>query len=135
MQLTEIKGAFKCLKSDLRLRPIYHQKEDRIEAHLFVAFLAYCVMVTLQKHLQAHASGLTPRAVLEKLSTILILEVHLPLEDGRTLILPRCTQPEPEHRLVLEKLKLELPKQPPPRIRAAVASQSTRSEAAAPRNL
>ncbi len=131
MQLTEIEGAFKCLKSDLRIRPIYHKKEDRIEAHIFIAFLAYCLMVTLQKHLQAHAPGLTPRAVLEKLSTILMLEVHLPLEDGRKLVLPRYTQPEAEHRLILEKLKLQLPKQPPPHIRAAAVAQGSSSGRAA----
>jgi transposase len=127
MQLTEIEGAFKCLKSDLCIRPIYHKKEERIEAHIFIAFLAYCLMVTLKKHLQAHAPGLTPRAVLEKLSTILMIEVHLPFEDGRKLILPRYTQPEAEHRLILEKLKLQLPKQPPPRIRAAAVVQGTPS--------
>jgi hypothetical protein len=81
--------------------------------------MAYCLQVTLKKRLKQHAGGLSPRAVLEKLATILMLEVHLPLEDGRKLILPRYTQPEKEHLLVLEKLNLKLPKQPPPRIRAA----------------
>jgi transposase len=128
MQLSKVEGAFKCLKSDLRVRPIYHKKEDRIEAHIFIAFLAFCLTVTLEKHLQAHAPGLTPRAVLEKLSTILMIEVHLPLEDGRMLILPRYTHPEAEHRLVLEKLGLQLPKQPPPRIRAAAVTKTNKKE-------
>jgi hypothetical protein len=68
------------------MRPIHHQLAVRIEAHIFVAFLAYCLSVTLRKKLQAHAPGLTPRAVLEKLSTILMLDVHLPLVDGRELV-------------------------------------------------
>jgi hypothetical protein len=96
---------------------IRHHVELRVEAHILVCFLAYCLSVTLRKRLQAHAPGLTPRAVLETLSGILMLDVHLPLADGRELVLPRYTQPEPEHRLVLEKLGWELPPQPPPRIR------------------
>ena len=118
MQLTEIEAAFKTLKSDLHLRPIRHHIELRIEAHILVCFLAYCLSVTLRKRLEAHAPGLTPQAVLETLSGILMIDVHLPLADGRELVLPRYTQPEPEHRLVLEKLGWELPAQPPPRIRS-----------------
>lgn len=118
LQLTEIEAAFKTLKSDLHLRPIRHHLEGRIEAHILVCFLAYCLSVTLRKRLAAHAPGLTPRAVLEKLSGILMLDVHLPLADGRELVLPRYTQPEPEQRLILEKLGWELPAQPPPRIRS-----------------
>ena len=117
MQLTEIEAAFKALKSDLQLRPIRHHVELRIEAHILVCFLAFCLSVTLRKRLQAHAPGLTPRAVLETLSGILMLDVHVPLADGRELMMPRYTQPEPEQRLVLEKLGWELPPQPPPRIR------------------
>ena len=118
MQLTEIEAAFKTFKSDLQLRPIRHHVERRIEAHILVCFLAYCLHVTLRQRLAAHAPGLTPRAVLETLSSILMLDVHLPLADGRELVLPRYTQPEPEQRLVLEKLGWELPAQPPPRIRS-----------------
>lgn len=125
LQLGEIEALFKTLKSDLALRPIRHHVEPRIEAHILVCFLAYCLHVTLRKHLEGHAPGLTPREVLATLSGILMLDVHLPLADGRELVLPRYTQPEPEQRLVLEKLGWELPAQPPPRIR------STRSVAAA----
>jgi DDE family transposase len=117
MQLSEIEAAFKTLKSDLQLRPIRHHVELRIEAHILVCFLAYCLSVTLRKRLQAHAPGLTPRAVLESLSGILMLDVHIPLADGRELVMPRYTQPEAEHRLILEKLGWDLPPQPPPRIR------------------
>jgi transposase len=119
MQLSEIEAAFKTLKSDLQLRPIRHHVEQRIEAHILVCFLAYCLSVTLRKRLQAHAPGLTPRAVLETLSGILLIDVHVPLADGRELVMPRYTQPEAEHRLVLEKLAWDLPPQPPPRIRRA----------------
>jgi hypothetical protein len=119
MQLTEIEAAFKTLKSDLQLRPIRHHVELRIEAHILVCFLAYCLSVTLRQRLQAHAPGLTSRAVLETLSGILMLDVHVPLADGRELVMPRYTQPEAEHRLVLEKLGWQLPPKPPPRIRRA----------------
>src|ERR1039458_970995 len=109
MQLTEIEAAFKTLKSELQLRPIRHHVELRIEAHILVCFLAYCLNVTLRKRLQAHAPGLTARAVLETLSSILMLDVHVPLADGRELVMPRYTQPEAEQRLVLEKLGWQLP--------------------------
>jgi Transposase DDE domain len=116
MQLTEIEAAFKTLKSDLQLRPVRHHVEPRIEAHILVCFLAFCLSVTLRKRLQAHAPGLTSRAVLETLSGILMIDVHVPLADGRQLVMPRFTQPEEEHRLLLEKLGWDLPPQPPPRI-------------------
>jgi hypothetical protein len=119
MQLTEIEAVFKTLKSDLHLRPIRHHVAARIEAHILVCFLAYCLSVTLRKRLQAHAPGLTPSAVLETLSGLLMLDVHVPLADGRELVMPRYTQPEPDQQLVLEKLGWPLPPQPPPRIRRA----------------
>ena len=133
MQLTEIEAAFKTLKSDLHLRPIRHHVELRIEAHILVCFLAYCLSVTLRKRLEAHAPGLTPRAVLETLSGILMLDVHLPLADGRELVLPRYTQPEPEHRLILEKLGWQLPTQPPPRIRSPQASAIAKEQETKPK--
>ena len=108
------------------MRPIRHHVELRIEAHILVCFLAYCLSVTLRKRLEAHAPGLTPRAVLETLSGILMLDVSLPLADGRELVLPRYTQPEPEQRLVLEKLGWELPAQPPPRIRSPQVPAATK---------
>jgi transposase len=122
MQLTQIEAAFKCLKSDLGIRPIYHQLEHRVEAHILVAFLAYCLTVTLKYRLQAHASGLTPRAVLEKLAAIQMLDVSFPTTDGRRLIMPRYTEPNPEQALLLHQLNLVLPQQPPPRITAAASS-------------
>jgi transposase len=118
MQLTQIEAAFKCLKSELGIRPIYHQLEHRVEAHILVAFLAYCLSVTLKHRLQTHAPGLTPRAVLEKLATIQMLDVSFPTTDGRCLTMPRYTEPEADVALLLHHLKLTLPNQPPPRLAA-----------------
>ncbi len=122
MQLTQIEAAFKCLKSDLGIRPIYHQLEHRVDAHILVAFLAYCLTVTLKHRLQLQAPGLTPRAVLEKLAAIQMLDVSFPTTDGRRLVMPRYTEPDPEQALLLHQLKLTLPPQPPPRISAAASS-------------
>jgi transposase len=121
MQLTQIEAAFKCLKSDLGIRPIYHQLEHRVEAHIMVAFLAYCLSVTLQQKLRGHAPGLTPKAVLEKLAAIQMLDVSFPTTDGRLLVMPRYTEPDPEQAIVLHQLGLMLPQQPPPRISTAAA--------------
>jgi transposase len=118
IQLTEVEQAFKEIKHDLAIRPIFHKTEERIEAHIFVAFLAYCLQVTLKAKLRALAGGTTPREVIEKFKTMQMVDVQLPTTDGRQLTLPRYTQPEPEHRLLLEQLRLTLPGQPPPRITA-----------------
>jgi hypothetical protein len=118
MRLVEIEAAFKNLKDDLELRPIHHRLDGRIEAHIFVAFLAYSLQVTLRARLRPLAGGLTPRAVLEKLAAIQMLDVHFPTTDGRTLILPRYTQPQADQKILLDQLRLELPPQPPPRLTA-----------------
>jgi transposase len=119
IQLTQIEEAFRNLKTDLAIRPIYHQLQDRIEAHIFVAFIAYCLQVTLRRRLYKLAPGLTPRAVLEKFKTIQMIDVHLPTTDSRMVILPRYTQPEAEHRMLIHALNLQLPLQPKPRITTA----------------
>ena len=124
VQLTQIEAAFKTLKSELGLCPIDHQLEKRVEAHIFVAFLAYALSVTLKQRLEALVPGLTPRAVLEKLATIQMLDVCLPTTDGRWLIMPRYPQPEPDQQLMLHRLELTLPSQPPPRIKAQELSQT-----------
>lgn len=118
LQLTEVEQAFKELKGDLALRPIHHQLEGRIEAHLFVSFLAYCLQVTLKARLRRTASGLTPRAVLEKFAAVQMIDVHLPTTDGREIVMARHTQPEKDLQLLLDQLKLELPAQGPPKIQA-----------------
>lgn len=118
IQLVAVEQAFKNLKGDLAIRPIFHQDERRVEAHIFIAFLAYCLQVTLQRRLQALAPGLTARSALEKFAAVQMIDVHLPTTDGRDLLLTRYTQPEPELRLLVQQLKLDLPPQPPPRIAA-----------------
>jgi transposase len=118
LQLVRVEEAFKNLKGDLAIRPIFHQEEARIEAHVFIAFLAYCLHVTLGRRLHALAPGLTPRAVLEKFAAVQMIDVHVPTTDGRELVLTRYTEPEPELTLLIDKLRLELPAQPPPKITA-----------------
>jgi len=112
--LTEVEQAFKELKNDLDIRPIHHQKDERIEAHIFVSFLSYCLQITLKQQARVKAPGLTPRAILEKFKTIQMIDVHLPTTDGRNLILPRYTQPAKDLQLLLHQLTL--PDQPPPQI-------------------
>lgn len=130
VQLTQIEAAFRSLKSELGIRPIYHQKEDRIDAHIFVAFLAYCLQVTLKNRLATYAPGLTPLAVLEKLSTIQMIDVCIPTSDRRWLILPRYTQPDRDLQLLLHHLHFDLPAQPPPRITTAALPAATSTASA-----
>jgi len=123
LQLVEVEQAFRNLKGDLAIRPIFHQEQTRIEAHIFVSFLAYCLHVTLGQWLRTLAPGLTTRSVLEKFAAVQMVDVHIPTSDGRTLILPRYTQPQPDLQLLLARLKLQLPAQPPPRITAAASGK------------
>ena len=116
MQLTEIEQAFKELKHHLAIRPIFHQIEERIEAHIFVSFIAYCLLVTLKNLARPQAPGLTPRAIVEKFATLQMVDIHVPTTDGRHLMLPRHTQPNREHELLLRQLNLKLPKQPAPKL-------------------
>ena len=124
IQLTQIESVFRSLKSDLGIRPIYHQLEHRADAHVLIAFLAYCLQVTLKNRFMLHAPGLTPSAVFEKLATIQMVEVWIPMLDGRWLILPRHTQPEKDVQAVLDQLRIKLPSQPPPRIKASEIAPS-----------
>lgn len=119
LQLVAIEAAFKLLKDDLSVRPIFHQKESWVEAHIFVAFLAYCLSATLRGHLRKLAGGLTPRTVLDKFAAIQMVDAHFPTTDGRELVFRRYTQPEKDQKLLLAQLGWELPAQPPPRITAA----------------
>src|SRR5271167_1410824 len=118
VQLVAVEEAFRNLKGDLAIRPVFHQDEARIEAHIFIAFLAYCMQITLTRRLHALAPGLTARRALEKFAAVQMIDVHLPTTDGREILLTRYTHPEPELRLLIQQLKLNLPPQPPPRIAA-----------------
>ena len=122
IQLVEVEAAFKTMKDDLNLRPIHHQLEQRIEAHIFVAFLAYCLHVTLRARLKPLAPGLTPRAVIDKLAAVQMLDVHFPTTDGRTLVMSRYTELNAAQKLLVKQLKLDLPPQPHPRITATATS-------------
>ena len=89
LQLVVVEEAFRTLKGDLAIRPIFHQDEARIEAHIFIAFLAYCLHVTLGRRLKGLAPGLTPRSVFEKFAAVQMIDVHIPTADGRELQLSR----------------------------------------------
>jgi hypothetical protein len=117
VQLTQIESVFRPLKSEQGIRPIYHQLEHRAGANVLIAFLAYCLQVTLRNRLMIHAPGLTPAAVFGKLATIPMVEVWIPLLDGRWLVLPRHTQPEPDVQALLDQVRITLPSHPPPRIK------------------
>lgn len=129
VQLTQIEAVFRSLKSELGIRPIYHQLEHRVDAHILVAFLAYCLQVTLKQRLLIHAPGLTPAAVMEKLAAIQLIDVQIPTVDGRRLTLPRYTQPEADVKILMEKLRLALPAQPLPRITSAMVDRRVETTA------
>jgi transposase len=114
--LTQVEEAFRNLKGDLAVRPIFHQIQDRIEAHFFVAFLSFCLHATLRHKMWLKAPGLTPRSVIEQIGAIQMLDLHFPTTDGRTLIFQRYTNPNKTQKLLLAQLGLQLPEQSPPRI-------------------
>lgn len=118
LQLVEVEEAFKNLKGDLAIRPIFHQLEKRIEAHIFVCFIAYALHVSLGHQLRTKAPGLTARQALEKFGQIQMMDVHFPTTDGKELIFVRYSQPEKDQQLLLSQLNWTLPPQSPPRITA-----------------
>jgi len=124
LQVVEVEQAFKELKGDLAIRPIYRLTDERIEAHIFVAFLAYCLPVTLKQRPRSLAPGLTPRSVRDKMAAVQMVNVHLPTTDGRTIVLSRYTEPDADQAVLLRHLKLDLPAQPPPRIAAQDAGET-----------
>jgi hypothetical protein len=125
IQLVAVEEAFKNLKGDLAIRPIFHQDERRIEAHIFIAFLAYCLQVTLQRRPHALAPGLTARRALEKFAAVQMIDVHLSTTDGRELLLTRYSQREPDLQLLIRQLKLQLPPQPSPKIATIAVAHAT----------
>lgn len=107
------------LKGDFNLRPINHRNPERIEAHLFLAFLTYCLRTMLLQLVRAVVAGLILRLVLEKLSCAMMLDVSLPKIDGRELVFSCRTEPAVYVQLLLVQLKLTLHDLAPPRIRSA----------------
>jgi hypothetical protein len=123
LQLVAGEQAFRDRKGDLALRPVYHQEGERIEAHIFVSFLAYGLHGTRGRRLRDLAPGLTPRSVVEKFAAGQLIDAQVPPTDGREGRLRRTTHPEPELRRRLETLKLDVPAQPPPQLPAAAAQR------------
>lgn len=122
VQLTEAEAAFRALKSELGLRPIYHRTPDRVEAHVMIAFLGYSLWVCLKHRIKAKAAGLTPRQILEELRSMTLVEVTFSLRKGSKIWLPRITVPEKPQQALLQMLGWTLPAQPPPRITQAQAN-------------
>ena len=114
----EIEYAFRELKNDLGLRPVYHQLDDRIEAHVFTAFMALCLFQTLRAIAREHAPGLTPRQIVEKFRTVKMVDVVMPTTDHRIVTLPRYIEPKKDVAILLDRLGLTLPEQPPPKVSA-----------------
>ena len=121
----EIEYAFRELKGDLGLRPVYHQLEDRIEAHIFTSFMALCLLTTLRALAREHAPGLTPRQIIEKMKTVKMVDVVMPTTDGRVVTLPRYVEPKEDVALLLGALGLTLPAQPAPKISGNATLQET----------
>jgi hypothetical protein len=116
VQLTEVEAVFRALKSELAIRPIWHWVGPRVEAHVMVAFLGYCLWVCLKQKLKASAPSLSPWQLLDQFKRILQVEVWFKLREGGAICLPRVTQPEPAQSILLHHLGWALPEQPPPRI-------------------
>jgi len=116
VQLTEVEAVFRALKSDLAIRPIWHWAGPRVEAHVMVAFLGYCLWVCLKQKLKTAAPALSPWQVLDQFQRIMQVEVWFRLKAGGAICLPRITQPEAGQALLLHQMGWTLPEQPPPRI-------------------
>jgi len=116
IQLTEVEAAFRALKSELALRPIWHWKAARVEAHVMVAFLGYALWVTLKQKLRRVAPSLTPWQALELLGRLQLIEVWFKTRDARALCLLRITEPDAAQAALLHQLAWCLPDQPPPKI-------------------
>lgn len=109
VQLTEVEAAFRALKSDLAIRPIFHQLERRVKAHIMVAFLGYALWVTLKHLLRQHHLELSPAKALALLSTLRSADIVLPTTEGRQIRLRRIATPTREQKTLLAKLGMEPP--------------------------
>ena len=109
IQLTEAEAAFRALKSELAVRPVFHQLERRAKAHVLVAFLGYALWVTLKHLLHRCGTGLTPARALALLATLQSADIILPTTDGREIRLRRVTQPTPEQQRLLDQLEITIP--------------------------
>jgi transposase len=116
IQLTEVEAVFRALKSDLAIRPIWHFTPRRVEAHIMVAFLGYCLWIALKAKLRGAAPSLTPWQLLDQFARIQMVEVWFKLRAGGCICLERITQPEPAQAALIDQLGWPLPQQPPPKI-------------------
>ncbi len=110
IQLTEAEAAFRIHKTDLSIRPIWHQREDRVRAHVFVCFLAYVLWKTLELWQAEAGLGHSPRTILDELKLIQSSDVVLPTVDGRVIRLRCVVRPSTEHAILLDRLGIELPR-------------------------
>lgn len=110
IQLTDAEAAFRVQKSDLSIRPVWHQREDRVQAHIFVCFLAYVLWKTLEQWQRRAGLGSSPRTLLEELGQIQSADVVVPAVDGRELRLRCVVRPDRSQAAILDRLGLELPK-------------------------
>ena len=109
-QLTEAEAAFRIQKSDLSIRPVWHQREDRVRAHIFVCFLGYALWKTLEQW-QSHAGlGNSPRNILDELRQVQSADVVLPTVDGRELKVRCVITPSPAQAVLLDRLGIQLPR-------------------------
>jgi len=109
IQLTEAEAAFRALKSELAVRPLFHQLEHRVKAHILVAFLGYALWVTLKHLLHRRGTGLTPARALAQLATLQSADVILPTTDGREIRLRRVATPTPAQQRLLDQLDITIP--------------------------
>ena len=110
VQLTEIEETFRILKSEMKIRPIWHQTQERIQAHIFVCFLSLIMYRTLSQWMQRAGLGNSPRKLIEELANLQSMDVILPIQDGPELKLRCVSQPEKSQQILLDKLKIYPPK-------------------------
>jgi len=111
MQLTQAEAAFRIHKSDLRIRPVWHQKTERVQAHILVCFLAYVLWKTLAQLCRQAGLGDEPRRVLDEIKRIRLVDVVLPTRQGID-IRKRCVaRPDDHQQILLQRLGLKLPQQ------------------------
>ena len=109
MQLTEVEAAFRSLKSELKIRPLFHQLERRVKAHVLVAFLGYALLVTLKHLLKRSASEHSPAQALKRLAELYSVDIVLPTVEGREIWLRRISKREDDQERLLQQLRVELP--------------------------
>lgn len=112
----EIEYAFREIKHDLGFRPVYHQLDDRIEAHIFTSFVVFCLLMTHRAMARGRAPELTPRQIIANMKILKMIDVVMPTTDGRIVTIPRHVEPKDGVALLINRLGLTLPEQLPPMI-------------------